>query len=136
LIWISLVLLTTIGAVGASIFHDQIGPLHNLPYIAIALLPALVLAYGMRSILMNIEIQRGNFTRTALVQIYEPVCSRGGSILLALAFGGYLAFILLSVLLGQLVAIALLIKHVQLKPMLQRWRELVEAITTFKATLR
>ena len=92
--------------------------------IVLVLFPILVLTYGVRSIMVNIAIAHANFSSTALGQILEPACSRGGSIILGTAFGGHPAFILFSVAVGHIVTIITIFKMV-LKNTLNKWRSLI-----------
>lgn len=98
---------------------------------SILLLPLLVLTYGIRMILVNLNIERGAFNRTAIAQIIEPVFSRGGSIMLGGMLGGNPAYILLSVMLGQLVAIRIYAKHVS-HTLLQFFKPLHFIRSTFR----
>ena len=84
----------------------------SIPALSLVLLPLLVLTYGARQIVVNMAIQRANFTRLSLSQVIEPVCSRGGSIALGAAAGGNPAFILGSVALGHISTMLILLRMV------------------------
>jgi O-antigen/teichoic acid export membrane protein len=91
--------------------------------VATIFLPILVLTYGVRQILVIVAIERANFSSTALGQIVEPICSRGGSIALGAIFGGHPAFILACVALGYLVTSATILRML-FKNTWRAWRVL------------
>jgi lipopolysaccharide exporter len=91
--------------------------------VATILLPVLVLTYGVRQILVIVAIERAHFSSTSLGQIVEPLCSRGGSIMLGATFGGHPAFILASVALGYIIT-SITILRMLMKATWREWRTL------------
>ena len=129
-----LALLAGVIALGMGLADSWSATIH-VSRAALLLLPLLVITYGLRQILVNIAIQRANFTQLSIAQIVEPVCSRGGSIALGAAHGGHPAFILGAVLLGHLSAIGLLLKGLP-RNLHRRWREVWSFRNEASATLR
>lgn len=79
--------------------------------VALALLPLLVLTYGIRQIWMIVATARTQFGSLSLAQIVEPSCSRGGSIALGALWGGNPVFILAAVAVGHLATSVILARR-------------------------
>lgn len=77
---------------------------------ALALLPMLVITYGMRQIVVGVATRGAHFSSIALAQVIEPVCARGGSVAFGAVLGGHPAFILLAAALGHLATATTIIK--------------------------
>jgi O-antigen/teichoic acid export membrane protein len=84
----------------------------DVPLMALLCLPVLVMTYGVRQIITNMGIQQGIFGRLSLGQVAEPVCSRGGSIVLGAALGGNPLFILWAVMAGHVLAAWIVMRRI------------------------
>lgn len=78
----------------------------------LALLPILVLSFGIRQTMVSFATQRANFSSLAIGQIAEPVTARSGSIILGALFGSNPVFILACVAAGHLATAATITKRV------------------------
>lgn len=102
------------------------------------LFPLLVLTCGIRQIVVNIAISKAHFNITALAQMIEPICARGGAISLGVMLGGNPVYMLFSVAIGQMATIAT-VSYMTLKDALKNWRNYitvaVQPITTIRRYL-
>lgn len=104
-----LILLSLVGILALSCISALQRQL-TVPISVAIFVPLLVTTYGLRQIVVSLAIREGKFSRISLMQIIEPSCSRGGSIVLGAMLGANPSYILLSVALGQCVATAILLK--------------------------
>ncbi len=107
----------------------------DIPKLSLILLPILVLTYGARQIIVNMAIQRASFSRLSLSQVIEPVCARGGSITLGWLFWGNPAFILASVVLGQ-VSTMLVLFTLSPKTLRGHWRKVASHLPNLLSSLK
>ena len=134
LLLVVLVMLAMATAAGMLVAdHLQVGV--HVSAVALCMLPLLVLTYGVRTIMVNMAIQRAHFGRLSLGQVVEPICSRGGSVALGAGFGGHPVFILVAVAAGHLTTIALLMRMLP-RHALSQWRQVTGHIPKLRATLR
>lgn len=134
-----LLLLGTVGCaalVGCAVaLVDQYSSGVEVPLIALLCLPMLVMTYGARQIITNIGIQQGIFGRLSLGQVAEPLCSRGGSIVLGAACGGNPLFILLAVMVGHVLAAALVIRRIP-RATYAHWKSFMSYRSELRSALR
>lgn len=120
---------------GALAIAGQYVATWEVPLIALAFLPVIVMSYGIRQITLNIGIQRGLFGQISKAQITEPLASRGGSVLLGAMFGGSPFLVLMSIVVGHFVAVSTLIRAIPSEAY-GHWKSFVHSRSELRTTLR
>lgn len=118
LMLICLVLMSVISAV----IMAATGAL-DLASATLAMLPVLVLTFGIRQILVSVATECSHFNSLSIGQIVEPATARTGSIGLAILGGGNPIYILISVAVGHL-ATAITVAKMVVKESITNWRKL------------
>jgi O-antigen/teichoic acid export membrane protein len=88
-------------SVGSAIVMAALGTL-ELEAATLALLPVLILTFGIRQIMVSVATECAHFSSLSVGQIIEPATSRTGSIGLAILGGGNPVYILISVAAGHM----------------------------------
>lgn len=99
------------------------------------LFPFVVLTLGLRQIMTSVATERANFSSLAIGQMVEPICSRGGSIVLGALLGGRPGYILMSVIVGNIAATVTVFKMVA-NGTFHKWRALFTKMEPMEVLLR